>query len=160
MNSFVVLSSMRKKKKHFPSAAECHRRLCDCLSHNVISLRTVKEWYHKFRSGDLILEDSPHCGRPTLLLMTMICAKHYKKIIVLQVKSLVHSSKFVIQQFFKMYKSNLKVQSLGASWIDTKLHITRAYESWLVRNCCRCIVNNRFLIRWLLVMKMGVLQQY
>lgn len=45
------------------SAAECHRKLCDCLAFNVISLCTIEEWYHKFKNRDLMLDDSSHCGR-------------------------------------------------------------------------------------------------
>ena len=49
------------------SAAECHRKMCSVLGSGLASLRTVEEWYRKFRSGVTSLQDEPFPGRPTVV---------------------------------------------------------------------------------------------
>ncbi|EYC29683.1 hypothetical protein Y032_0006g3121 [Ancylostoma ceylanicum] len=45
------------------TAAESHRNMCDAFGQEVISERQCQQWFHKFRSGNEILEDNPR-GRP------------------------------------------------------------------------------------------------
>lgn len=42
-------------------------QICDSLSHNVILLRIIEEWYQKFRSGDLTFENAHSCGTSTVV---------------------------------------------------------------------------------------------
>lgn len=73
------------EQKSTVSAAEYHRRLCARLAAYVISLRIVISGAEMSRLKMLLaVEDA-------LLCMAMICAKHFKIIIVLQVDSLVQS---------------------------------------------------------------------
>lgn len=46
-------------------AAECHRRLCQAFGKDVISERTTREWFSKFKAGDTDVEDRPRSGRPS-----------------------------------------------------------------------------------------------
>ena len=77
------------------SAAECYRNLCDPLELNIVTLCTVEKWF----SGREILYLEKLLGVVDLLLM-MICVTQLKKITVLQLESLMHSSEFIIQQLF------------------------------------------------------------
>ncbi|GBM56114.1 hypothetical protein AVEN_6764-1 [Araneus ventricosus] len=65
-------------KKGIDCATGCHRRLCDRLAPNVISLHTIEEWCGKVRGKDSTFEDAPRSGRP-IVVNDHDLPKHFKK---------------------------------------------------------------------------------
>lgn len=49
------------------SAAESSRRICQAFGDNAVNERTARQWFQKFRSGDMSLNDAPRSGRPQAL---------------------------------------------------------------------------------------------
>lgn len=45
-------------------ATEATKNVCAALGEGVVNLRTTQNWFAKFRSGDLGIEDQPRSGRP------------------------------------------------------------------------------------------------
>lgn len=45
-------------------ASEAHGSICQAYGEAVISERTCRDWFAKFKKGDLSLEDKPRTGRP------------------------------------------------------------------------------------------------
>lgn len=68
----ILLFYFRKGK----NAAESCRDICDVYGKEAITHSTCKNWFKRFRSGELSLEDAPRSGRPSeivsLEIMEMI----------------------------------------------------------------------------------------
>lgn len=47
------------------SAAESHRRLCSAFGEDIVSQRTCREWFQRFKAGDHNTKDKPRSGRPS-----------------------------------------------------------------------------------------------
>ena len=47
------------------TAAEAHRKLCQAFGEDVMSKRSCREWFARFKSGDMDVEDKLHTGSPT-----------------------------------------------------------------------------------------------
>ncbi|CAK9816666.1 Histone-lysine N-methyltransferase SETMAR [Anthophora quadrimaculata] len=45
------------------NAANTAKKICDVIGKGVVSERTVRNWFAKFRSGDISLQDEPKPGR-------------------------------------------------------------------------------------------------
>jgi len=46
------------------SAAEAHRLVVEAYSHAVLSDRSCREWFQKFKNGEFDVEDKERSGRP------------------------------------------------------------------------------------------------
>ena len=46
-------------------AVDCHRRLCKAFGYDVISDTTTRDWFRKFKAGEIDLQDKPRSGRPS-----------------------------------------------------------------------------------------------
>ncbi|CAK9810886.1 Histone-lysine N-methyltransferase SETMAR [Anthophora plagiata] len=47
------------------NVANTAKKICDVIGEGVVSERTVRNWFVKFRSGDTSLQDEPKPGRST-----------------------------------------------------------------------------------------------
>ena len=48
-------------------AAESYRRLCQAYGQGVVTEQTVRNWFHRFASGNYSIKDESKSGRPTEL---------------------------------------------------------------------------------------------
>lgn len=46
-------------------AVDCYRNICSRFGKDVVSRETVENWYRRFKSGDMDLDDKPRSGRPS-----------------------------------------------------------------------------------------------
>jgi len=46
------------------SAAEAHRLVVEAYSHAVLSDRSCREWFQKFKNGEFDVKDKERSGRP------------------------------------------------------------------------------------------------
>lgn len=46
-------------------AVESYRRLCQAFGPNVVSERTTRDWFKRFKEGDADFQDKPRSGRPS-----------------------------------------------------------------------------------------------
>lgn len=51
-------------------AAECHRKLGDLLPEHQPTIKTVENWFRKFKAGATSMADEPRSGRPTVVSAT------------------------------------------------------------------------------------------
>lgn len=77
------------------SAFECYS-----ITPNGIYLCTAEEWYLKFRRDCITFEDSSLCNGPVVNDDDLLHV--YQEDTELQVESLAHSLKFILQQFFTL----------------------------------------------------------
>ena len=66
VNKMLIRHSLLFCFKLGEKAAEAHRKLCQAFGEDVMSERSCREWFARFKSGDMDVEDKPHTGRPTV----------------------------------------------------------------------------------------------
>jgi [histone H3]-lysine36 N-dimethyltransferase SETMAR len=64
VNKMLLRHSLLFCFKLGETAAEAHRKLCQAFGQDVMSERSCREWFRRFKSGDMDVEDKPHTGRP------------------------------------------------------------------------------------------------
>jgi transposase len=53
-------------------AAEAANNICSTMVEDVLSTRTVQNWFNRFRNGNFELDDLPRSGRPLELDMNLL----------------------------------------------------------------------------------------
>ena len=63
VNKILLRHSLLFCFKLGETAADANRTLCETFGHDVMSERSCREWFRRFKSGDMDVEDNLHTGR-------------------------------------------------------------------------------------------------
>lgn len=64
-NNVILRTSMLAEFREGKNASQTHKLICAEYGDDIISVKTVQQWFRKFRKGDFNLLDDERSGRPS-----------------------------------------------------------------------------------------------
>ena len=101
----LLLHEFRLDRK----TTEATSNICGTMGKNVLSIRTVQHWFHRFKNGNFELDDLPHTGRPLQVDMDLL--------------------KQLIEQDPRLTTRCL-AERLGCSYIAVETHLHELGKTW------------------------------